>query len=90
MTATIQAPQATLDTHERQVPPMGGFNLTALRLEVRRVLRNRRTVMFILVFPSVFFFMFGLTAKNQAQGGPEAIAYVMIIGYKTIAKLPYG
>ena len=64
--------------HTRQVPPLGGFNLTALGLEVRRVLRNRRTVMFILVFPSVFFFMFGLTAKKQPQGGPEAIAYIMI------------
>lgn len=66
------------EPHTRQVPPLGGFNFTALGLEVRRVLRNRRTVMFILVFPSVFFFMFGLTAKNQPRGGPEAIAYVMI------------
>lgn len=67
-----------LHTHERQVPPLGGFNLTALKLEVRRVLRNRRTVMFILVFPSVFFFMFGLSAKGRSQGEPGAIAYIMI------------
>ena len=73
MNTTVQT-----ESHARQVPPLGGFNLTALGLEVRRVLRNRRTVMFILVFPSVFFFMFGLTAKNSPQGGPEAIAYVMI------------
>jgi ABC-2 type transport system permease protein len=79
MTATIRASQATLDTHERQVPPMGGFNLTALKLEVRRVLRNRRTVMFILVFPSMFFFMFGAAAKKGANaGGPGALAYIMI------------
>jgi len=78
MTTSVQASTATPRTHERQVPPLGGFNLTALKLEVRRVLRNRRTMMFILVFPSVFFFMFGLSSKAQAKGGPAAIAYIMI------------
>jgi ABC-2 type transport system permease protein len=78
MTATVQTSQAPALPHERQVPPLGGFNLTALKLEVRRVLRNRRTVMFILVFPSVFFFMFGLSAKAQAKGGPGSVAYIMI------------
>ena len=78
MTTSAQASTAPPRGDERQVPPLGGFNLTALKLEVRRVLRNRRTVMFILVFPSVFFFMFGLSSKAQAQGGPAAIAYVMI------------
>jgi len=78
MTATIRGSDAT-EAHERQVPPLGGFNLTALKLEVRRVLRNRRTVMFILVFPSVFFFMFGASAKAQARGGgAAAVAYIMI------------
>src|SRR6476620_1972965 len=76
--ATIQATEVRAQPHERQVPPLGGFNLTALKLEVRRVLRNRRTVMFILVFPSLFFFMFGLSSKAQAQGGAQAVAYIMI------------
>jgi len=31
---------------ERRVPPLGGFSLTFLRLEIRRLLRNRRTVIF--------------------------------------------
>lgn len=78
MTTIAQSSATTLETHERQVPPLGGFNLTALKLEVRRVLRNRRTVMFILVFPSVFFFMFGVSSKAQSQGGPAAVAYIMI------------
>lgn len=76
--ATIPATDVRAQAHERQVPPFGGFNLTALKLEVRRVLRNRRTVMFILVFPSLFFFMFGLSAKGKVQGGAEAVAYIMI------------
>src|SRR5512138_518085 len=79
MSATVQASPAMADASERQVPPFGGFNLTALKLEVRRVLRNRRTVMFILVFPSVFFFMFGATARGgQSKAGPGAVAYIMI------------
>ena len=63
---------------ERAVPPFGGFSLTALSLEVRRMLRNRRTVLFTVVFPSVFFLIFGPSAKRQPGGGPVAIAYVMI------------
>ena len=78
MTASVQTSITSQQTHDRQVPPLGGFNLTALKLEVRRVLRNRRTVMFILVFPSVFFFMFGLSAKAQAKGGAAAVAYIMV------------
>jgi ABC-2 type transport system permease protein len=78
MTTTIQDSSVPLHAPARQVPPLGGFNITALKLEVRRVLRNRRTVMFILVFPSVFFFMFGLSATAQSQGGPGAVAYIMI------------
>ncbi len=69
---------ATPDSIERGAPAWGGFNVTALALEVRRVLRNRRTVMFIVVFPSVFFLVFGLSGKQVREAGPTAIAYVMI------------
>ena len=31
---------------ERTVPPLGGFSWTFLRLEIRRLLRNRRTLIF--------------------------------------------
>jgi ABC-2 type transport system permease protein len=72
MTSTTARPQA------RQVPPLGGFNLTALRLEIRRVLRNRRTLIFILIFPTVFFLLFGLPYKNESLGGKSALAYIMI------------
>ncbi|HUQ84178.1 MAG TPA: ABC transporter permease [Gemmatimonadaceae bacterium] len=79
MTVASQAAPAHALPHERQVPPLGGFNLTALKLEVRRVLRNRRTLMFILVFPSLFFFMFSAGARGGKNGaGPEALAYIMI------------
>lgn len=67
---------ASLDT-ARERTPFGGFNVTALRLEVRRVLRNRRTVFFILVLPSLFFFMFGVSNK-AVKSSEIALAYVMI------------
>lgn len=64
---------------ERRVPPMGGFNFTALRLEVRRVLRNRRTLMFVLVFPSVFFTLFrGSATRNAGPDADIALAYLLI------------
>ena len=40
-----------LDLGARRVPPLGGFNPTLLRLELRRLLRNRRTMIFTVVMP---------------------------------------
>jgi ABC-2 type transport system permease protein len=62
---------------ERRVPALGGFNLTALGLEVRRVLRNRRTMIFILAMPAVFFLFFGLPYRSQSKDG-SILAYIMI------------
>jgi ABC-2 type transport system permease protein len=63
---------------QRGASPYGGFNLEALGLEIKRVLRNRRTLFFILVFPNVFYFLFGLSNRAVRTGGEVAIAYVMI------------
>jgi ABC-2 type transport system permease protein len=51
---------------------MGGFNLTLLALELRRLLRNRRTVIFSVVLPVVFYFLFG-TGKDYSlqSAGPR-------------------
>ncbi len=48
------------ELNARPVPGLGGFNATLLRLEVRRMLRNRRTLIFTMIVPSVFFLLFGL------------------------------
>src|SRR3954447_16760027 len=63
----------TTATADRRVPPLGGFNLTFLGLEIRRMLRNRRTVIFTLILPAAFFFMFG-----SGQTDPAARAYVLV------------
>ena len=63
----------TLAAPERHTQPLGGFNLMFLGLEVRRMLRNRRTVIFTLVMPAAFFFMFGSGQKET-----DAKAYVLV------------
>lgn len=64
----------------RRVPPLGGFNLTLLGLEVRRLLRNRRTVVFTLVMPVVFFLIFGANQgySDDRAGSGNVEAFVMI------------
>ena len=68
------------DLAGRQVPKLGGFNLTVLGIEIRRLLRNRRTVIFTVLLPVVFFLIFGLNADyaNQSAGNGNVSAYVMI------------
>jgi ABC-2 type transport system permease protein len=70
---------ATTYEGDRRTPPLGGFNLTYLGLEVRRILRNRRTLIFILVMPAVFFLLFGLPQKGEhLDNGEPVTAYIMI------------
>jgi ABC-2 type transport system permease protein len=65
---------------ERRPPRYGGFSLAILRLEVRRRLRNRRTVIFALILPVFFFLAFGLNASyaGQRDGFGNVSAFVMI------------
>lgn len=64
----------------RTVPPLGGFSPTFLRLELKRLLRNKRAVIFTLVMPSAFFLLFGTDAefKTEAAGRGNVTAYVMV------------
>jgi ABC-2 type transport system permease protein len=65
---------------ERKAPPMGGFSPAIVRLEVRRLLRNRRTMIFTLLMPVLFFLAFGLNNSYDAQrvGHGNEAAFVMI------------
>jgi ABC-2 type transport system permease protein len=71
---------ATPDLTTRRAPGFGGFNLTVLRLEIRRLLRNRRTLLFTMVLPVFFFLTFGLnsTYANLRQGHGNESAFIMI------------
>lgn len=72
MTATTvtTAPTRTVD---RRRPALGGLSTTLLGIELRRLLRNRRTMIFTLVMPVAFFFMFG-----RSQPDPAAQRYVLV------------
>jgi ABC-2 type transport system permease protein len=70
---------STIDPGTRRVPPMGGFNLTLLRIELTRMLRNRRTIFFSMVFPAAIFLAIGSSsAWNDDAGRGNVAAYVMI------------
>ncbi|MGH9127899.1 MAG: hypothetical protein ACRDY2_02785 [Acidimicrobiales bacterium] len=51
----------------RRVPPLGGFSPGIVRLEVRRLLRNRRTLIFTMIAPVIFFLIFGLNSSYATQ-----------------------
>ena len=52
------------DLSARRPPALGGFNLTALSLEIRRLRRNPRAVIITVIVPVIFFFAFGLNKTN--------------------------
>ena len=62
----------------RRVPPLGGFNLTFLYLEVRRLLRNRRTVILTLVVPIALFLLLTTNKRIASAGGTKAAAASMV------------
>ena len=74
------------DPHHRSTrprdgcPPLGGFNPTVLGIELRRMLRNRRTIIFTLVLPAVVFLSFGSSTAGwqQSVGHGNVAAYVMV------------
>jgi ABC-2 type transport system permease protein len=70
---------ATIDPTVRRVPPFGGFNRTVLGIELKRMLRNRRTIFFTLVFPAGLFFAFGGTQGwDDPAGHGNVAAYIMV------------
>lgn len=69
----------TTTTTDRRRPPLGGFNAANLIMEIRRVLRNRRTLVFTLIMPALFFLLFGLPNRGQLlDNGAQVTAYIMI------------
>jgi ABC-2 type transport system permease protein len=62
------------DLTNRRVPRWGGFNRTIIRIELRRMLRNKRTVVFTLVFPAALFLSFGAGDDWDATVGRGNVA----------------
>jgi ABC-2 type transport system permease protein len=64
----------------RSLPRFGGFTTGMIRLELRRMLRNRRTVIFTLILPAVFFLLFGTNggSRSEAAGDGNVTGYIMV------------
>jgi len=76
MTATTPE---SVDLRARRVPALGGFNLTLLRIELMRMLRNRRTIIFTLVLPAALMLSFGGQSGWQERvGSGNVAAYILI------------
>ncbi len=70
---------ATIDPTTRKVPPFGGFNITILGIELKRMVRNRRTIIFTLIFPGALFLSFGGSQGwNDDAGRGNVAAYIMV------------
>jgi ABC-2 type transport system permease protein len=76
MSSSLHAPE--LDA--RRAPGFGGLNVTVLGLEVRRLVRNRRTVIFAVILPVVLFLAFGLNKAyaDQSAGHGNVAAFIMV------------
>lgn len=74
MTTAAAMPQA------RSLPKFGGFSLGMIKLELRRMVRNRRTVIFTFVMPPVFFLLFGTNgvSKRESIGNGNVTAYILV------------
>ena len=69
-----------VDRAERTVPAFGGFNTTMLRIELRRILRNRRAVIFTLIMPVILYLIIGTNAgySTEREGSGNVSAYILI------------
>ncbi|WP_210603728.1 ABC transporter permease [Brevibacterium oceani] len=63
---------------ERRPPSFGGFSATLLRLELLRKLRNRRTLIFTMIMPAVFYLIFGVSNRGEMLGDTNAALYISV------------
>ncbi|GAB7005778.1 ABC transporter permease [Nocardioides sp. AN3] len=67
------------DVPARRVPRLGGFNRTLLRIELFRMLRNRRTIIFTLVLPAALLLTVGNQKGWQDKAGSGNVAAYLLI-----------
>ena len=82
---SLQLPDVTVSSRARRVPPLGGFNLSFLGLEMRRLVRNRQTVLITLVVPVFFFFILFKSQPGGANIGASVMIGIAVYGGMTAA-----
>jgi len=76
-TAAVSAPVVT---DASRAPRTGLLNLPFLAIELRRLLRNRRSMIFTLIMPPAFFLIFGTAEeyKTTSVGHANVTAWIMV------------
>ncbi|MFM9376625.1 ABC transporter permease [Gordonia sp. VNK21] len=75
MTASPTAPLAQAARPTAALPAR-----TYLRLDVRRVLRNRRALLFTVIMPGVMYLIFGATQNTDDRAGEGNVAFYVLVG----------
>jgi len=85
--STAADPLAEIQLVDRK-PAAGGINGTFLWIEIKRLLRNRRTLIFTIAIPALFFAIFGLSNKNQMlPGGTHSYGEYILISLTVYAAM---
>lgn len=77
----------SLSAIKRTAPPLGGFNLPFLGLELRSMLRNKRTLIFTVVMPIVLFVLLALPQRSQTIGPGSTVT---VMAYDMVSFAIYG
>jgi ABC-2 type transport system permease protein len=78
MSTPVPGTQRSFDARRR--PALGGLNRTFLLIEVRRLLRNRRTVVLTLVVPAILFILLKSDRRGIQLGGTVINPATTMIG----------
>lgn len=80
MSATVQDSGVGRDRGARRPPGFGGINLTVLGLELRKLVRNRRTLIFALLVPVVLTLSVATNPKfaSLMDGHGNVSAFLMV------------
>lgn len=70
-TTTVRAPSRL-----RSIAP----SPTYLRTDIRRVLRNRRAMIFTIVMPALLYLVFGATQRSSDEAGSGNVAFYVLVG----------
>ncbi|MDP5228265.1 MULTISPECIES: ABC transporter permease [Arthrobacter] len=86
-TTSTDEQRAAINLVDRR-PARGGVNGTFLWIEIKRLVRNRRSLIFTLVVPAIFFAIFGLANKNQMMpGGQHSYGEYILISLTVYAAM---
>ncbi len=83
-----RTPMTALDLTDRPIARPTMLNRAILALELRRILRNRRTMSFVLVFPVVMFLF--IAAQITGQDDQMGSALANVGGYIMVSMAVYG